>query len=311
MAYNILTRNFLRRKNVMSQKLVRGHISAIITIIIWGTTFVSTKILLEDFQPIEILFFRFILGLLALYVVCPHLLVIKNKKEEITFLFAGLSGVCLYYLLENIALTYTLASNVGVIISIAPFFTAFLTHFIVKTEERFNIRFFIGFILAIVGICLISFSGNAEVQINPIGDLLAVLAAVVWAVYSVLSRKISSYGYNVVQSTRRIFIYGILFMVPALFVFDFKLQLSRLAEVQNLINILFLGFGASAMCFVTWNIAVKILGAVKTSVYIYLVPVITIVTSVIVLKEKITIWIVTGTIMTLFGLFISEYRKNK
>jgi drug/metabolite transporter (DMT)-like permease len=295
----------------MSQKLVRGHISAIITIIIWGTTFVSTKILLEDFQPIEILFFRFILGLLALYVVCPHLLVIKNKKEEITFLFAGLSGVCLYYLLENIALTYTLASNVGVIISIAPFFTAFLTHFIVKTEERFNIRFFIGFILAIVGICLISFSGNAEVQINPVGDLLAVLAAVVWAVYSVLSRKISSYGYNVVQSTRRIFIYGILFMVPALFVFDFKLQLSRLAEVQNLINILFLGFGASAMCFVTWNIAVKILGAVKTSVYIYLVPVITIVTSVIVLKEKITIWIVTGTIMTLFGLFISEYRKNK
>ena len=295
----------------MSQKLVRGHISAIITIIIWGTTFVSTKILLEDFQPIEILFFRFILGLLALYVVCPHLLVIKNKKEEITFLFAGLSGVCLYYLLENIALTYTLASNVGVIISIAPFFTAFLTHFIVKTEERFNIRFFIGFILAIVGICLISFSGNAEVQINPVGDLLAVLAAVVWAVYSVLSRKISSYGYNVVQSTRRIFIYGILFMVPALFVFDFKLQLSRLAEVQNLINILFLGFGASAMCFVTWNIAVKILGAVKTSVYIYLVRVITIVTSVIVLKEKITIWIVTGTIMTLFGLFISEYRKNK
>lgn len=112
----------------MSQKLVRGHISAIITIIIWGTTFVSTKILLEDFQPIEILFFRFILGLLALYVVCPHLLVIKNKKEEITFLFAGLSGVCLYYLLENIALTYTLASNVGVIISIAPFFTAFLTN---------------------------------------------------------------------------------------------------------------------------------------------------------------------------------------
>lgn len=85
MAYNILTKNFLRRKNVMSQKLVRGHISAIITIIIWGTTFVSTKILLEDFQPIEILFFRFILGLLALYVVCPHLLVIKNKKEEITF----------------------------------------------------------------------------------------------------------------------------------------------------------------------------------------------------------------------------------
>lgn len=295
----------------MSQKLVRGHISAIVTIIIWGTTFVSTKILLEDFQPIEILFFRFILGLLALYIAYPHFLIVKNKKEEITFLFAGLSGVCLYYLLENIALTYTLASNVGVIISIAPFFTAFLTLFFAKTEERFNIRFFIGFILAIAGIYLISFSGNTDVQINPIGDLLAVLAAVVWAIYSVLSRKISSYGYNVVQTTRRIFIYGILFMIPSLFAFDFKLQLSRFVEVQNLINILFLGFGASALCFVTWNMAVKILGAVKTSVYIYLVPVITIITSVIVLKEKITVWIVIGTIMTLFGLFISEYRKKQ
>lgn len=294
----------------MSQKPVRGHISAMITIIIWGTTFVSTKILLEDFQPIEILFFRFVLGLAILYIAYPHILVIKNKKEEITFLFAGLSGVCLYYLLENIAFTYTLASNVGVIISIAPFFTAFLTHFFVKTEERFNIRFLIGFILAIAGICLISFSGNADPQIHPMGDMLAALAAAVWTVYSVLSRKISSYGYHVVQTTRRTFIYGILFMLPALFVLDFKPQLMRFMEVQNLINIIFLGFGASALCFVTWNIAVKILGAVKTSVYIYLVPVITIVTSVIVLKEKITVWIVIGTIMTLFGLFISEYRKK-
>lgn len=295
----------------MNKELARGHLSAIITIIIWGTTFVSTKILLKNFQPIEILFFRFILGLLALYIVYPHLLIVKSKREEITFLFAGLSGVCLYYLLENIALTYTLASNVGVIISIAPFFTAFLTHFFIKTEERFSIRFFIGFLLAIFGIFLISFNGNTDVQINPIGDLLAVLAALVWAIYSVLSRKISSYGYNVVQTTRRIFIYGILFMIPALFAFDFKMELSRFMEVKNLLNILFLGFGASALCFVTWNIAVRILGAVKTSVYIYLVPVITIVTSVIVLREKLTVWIVIGTAMTLFGLFISEYRKNQ
>lgn len=117
----------------MDRKLVQAHISAIITIIIWGTTFVSTKILLEDFQPIEILFFRFVLGLLALYIAYPHLLVVKNKKEEITFLFAGLSGVCLYYLLE--ALTYTSASNVGVIILIAPFLTAFLTHFLLRQKN--------------------------------------------------------------------------------------------------------------------------------------------------------------------------------
>lgn len=54
------------------------------------------------------------------------------------------------------------------------------------------------------------------------------------------------------------------------------------------LNLIYLGLGASALCFVTWNYAVGTLGAVKTSVYIYIVPVITAVASVIVLKEEIT-----------------------
>ena len=73
-----------------------------------------------------------------------------------------------------------------------------------------------------------------------------------------------------------------------------------------LFNILFLGLGASALCFVTWNFAVKTLGAVKTSVYIYAVPVITVVTSVIILHEKITVLAAAGTVLTLAGLFLSE-----
>jgi drug/metabolite transporter (DMT)-like permease len=296
---------------LMKSKMAQGHVAALVTIIIWGTTFISTKVLLEDFFPIEILFFRFLLGLTMLYIVYPYRLIVKNKKEELTFLFAGLSGVCLYYLLENIALTYTLASNVGIIISIAPFFTAIFTHLFMKEDEKLNSNFFVGFIFAILGIFLINFSGKADLEINPLGDILAIMAAVVWAIYSVLSKKISQYGYNTVQSTRRVFTYGILFMIPALFVFDFRFQPERFMNMQNLLNILFLGIGASAICFVTWNIAVKILGAVKTSVYIYLVPVITIITSVIILKEKVTIWVTIGTAMTLLGLLLSEYRGKK
>ena len=289
----------------MDKKTTTGHITALVTIMIWGTTFISTKILLADFTPIEILFFRFLLGLLVLIVIYPKRLKIKDKKQEIIFAAAGLCGICLYYLLENIALTYTMASNVGVIISVAPFFTAVLSHVFLKTEEKLKVQFFVGFLIAMIGICLISFNGK-DLELNRIGDILAVAAAFVWAVYSLLTRKISNYGWNTIGITRKIFTYGILFMLPFLYVFDFKLDLQKVIKPKYALNLIYLGLGASALCFVTWNYAVGVLGTVKTSVYIYIVPVITVVTSVIVLKEEIT-WIAAiGIGLTLIGLFLSE-----
>lgn len=289
----------------MGDKHIKGHIAAFITIIIWGTTFISTKILLVDFKPIEILFFRFLLGLIALIIVCPKRLKSTTAKQEITFAAAGLCGICLYYLLENIALSYTLASNVGIIISIAPFFTAILSHIFMKTEERLRINFFLGFIVAMAGILIISFNGK-ELEIKPIGDILAIAAALVWAIYSLLTRKISSYGYNTIQTTKRIFAYGIVFMIPTLFFFEFNLDLARMTNIKYLFNLIFLGLGASALCFVTWNYAVKLLGSVKTSVYIYMVPVITIVASAIVLREQITLAMGVGTALALVGLILSQ-----
>lgn len=294
----------------MENNTAKGHLAALLTVIIWGTTFISTKVLLADFQPIEILFFRFLMGLLALVIIYPRRLKKTGFRREIVFIAAGLCGVCLYYLLENIALTYTMASNVGVIISVAPFFTAILSHLFLKREEKLRANFFIGFFAAMFGIGLISFNG-ASLQLNPIGDLLALLAAFLWACYSILTRKISDYGYNTILTTRRIFFYGLLFMIPALFLFDFKLDLSRFVNPVYLLNILFLGLGASALCFVTWNFAVKVLGAVKTSIYIYLVPVITVAASVLIIHEPFT-WITgIGTVLTLAGLFISERKRSK
>lgn len=284
-----------------------GHIAALITIFIWGTTFISTKLLLNSFLPIELLFFRFLIGLIVLMIAYPKRLKGTTKKQELTFAAAGLCGITLYYLLENIALTYTMASNVGVIISIAPFFTVILSYIISKRTERLSLSFFIGFVLAMFGICLISF-GNSKLEINPVGDLLAVIAALVWAVYSILTKKISSFGYHTIQTTRRIFIYGVIFMTPALFFWDFHWDFVRLTDRSILLNLLFLGLGASALCFVTWNFAVKHLGAVRTSIYIYMVPVITVTASALVLKERITISAMLGTALTLAGLLLSEIK---
>lgn len=290
----------------MERSKLTGHLAALLTIVIWGTTFISTKVLLADFRPVEILFFRFVLGLVALAAVYPHRLRHTTAKQEGTFALAGLCGVCMYYLLENIALTYTMASNVGVIISVAPFFTALLSRVLWK-EDRLTVRFFLGFALAIAGIYLVSMNG-VERAISPKGDILALLAALMWACYSVLTKKISGFGYPTILTTRRVFAYGILFMVPALFWMGFRPDPGRLADPVAVCNLLYLGLGASALCFVTWNYAVRLLGAVKTSVYIYMVPVITVGTSMLILQEKITPIAGAGIALTLAGLGLSQGR---
>lgn len=292
----------------MKNEILSGHVAAFITILIWGTTFISTKVLLQVFTPIEILFIRFVIGYLALWLIFPHRLSLVERKQEWYFMIAGLCGVTLYYLFENIALTYTLASNVGVIISIAPFFTVIFTCLFLH-DRRPDRRFFFGFLLAMLGIFMISFHSGTSLQINPFGDFLAVIAAVVWAAYSTISKRVAEFGYNTIQATRRTFFYGLLFMLPALFFMEFHINQAQFSNPVMILNLLFLGFGASALCFVTWNFAVKVLGSVKTSVYIYMVPVITAVTSALILGEQMTGTIICGIVLTLTGLFLSENRK--
>lgn len=288
-------------------KDARGRLMALLTILIWGTTFISSKVLLKDFQPVELLFLRFALGFLALLAAQPKRLRYVSPTRELTYAAAGLCGVCLYYLLENIALTYTLASNVGVMISVAPFFTAILAQLFARRRERLHPCFFLGFAVAMAGIALISLNGS-KLQLNPLGDLLAVLAALVWACYSLLSRRIAEFGDSILLSTRRIFLYGLLFMIPALFLFRARFDLARLAKLENLLNLLYLGLGASALCFVTWNTAVRELGPVRTSVYIYMTPVITVISSALLLREPLTPLTILGTLLTLAGLLLSEFK---
>lgn len=150
----------------MKNETALGHVLTLMTIIIWGTTFVSTKVLLEAFTPIEILFFRFTLGYLSLWAIYPRKGTYGTLRQELLFAAAGLCGVTLYFLLENIALTYTFASNVGVIISIAPFFTAFLANWLLDGEPLRK-RFFVGFAAALTGIILIGLNGNFVLKLNP------------------------------------------------------------------------------------------------------------------------------------------------
>ncbi len=290
-------------------KKTLGNLFALFTVLVWGTTFVVTKNLLGQFKPIEILLYRFLIAFVTLFVVYPKVFSVKNWKHELMFALAGLSGIAIYQFLENTALTYTSATNASIITSMAPFFTALLSFFVLK-EEGLTKRFIAGFIISILGVILVTFNGIFVLELNPFGDLLLIIAVFMWATYSIVTRVISKYGYNMVQVTRRITLYGVLFILPIYLFSNPIFEITKIFDWENGLSIAFLGFIASALCFSTWNIAVKHIGAVRTTVYIYAIPVVTIIFSAIFLEEKITWMGILGAIVTILGLIIST-RKNK
>lgn len=284
---------------------LQGHVLAFFTVFIWGTTFVATKLLLTIFSPVEIMFTRFVLGFFVLLIIGKGTFRCEKLRYELYFMLAGLSGVTLYYLMENIALTYASASIVGVLVSIAPLFTVFFASFFLK-EHGITKPFLIGFLLALAGILMVSLSGLRDMQLHPMGILLSVLAAIAWSVYSVTVRKISAFGHRTVQVTARIFFWGVLFLVPVTIWDGFKTGLGAWLEPKAFAALMYLSVVACAVCFVTWNRAVSILGATKTSVYVYAVPVINIVCSMLVLRETLTPIMICGSVLTIAGLVVSQ-----
>lgn len=292
---------------------IRGHALAFMTVAVWGITFVCTKVLLTAANPIEILFLRFALGALALCVIHHRITPFLGWRTEALFAAAGATGVALYFLMENVALTMTSASNVGVIVAIAPLFIALIATFVTR-EERVSPRFFAGFAIAIVGIGLISYEGAEAGDVGLAGCLLAVAAAFAWAIYSTIGKRLGKLGLSTVATTKRTFLWGLLFMLPLLPAMGFghgaggteSAHLAWLADPTMVLNLLFLGLVASATCYVTWNKAAGILGVVSTSAYIYLSPVITVTCSVAVLGEPLTWQIALGAALTIAGLLLSE-----
>ena len=291
---------------------IKAYFATFFSIFIWGITFISTKILLNDFTPIEILFTRFLLGFILLMIIYPKNNKIYPKKDEFLFALIGLSGVTLYYLFENIALNYSLASHGGILVAIGPLFTGIFASIFLKEKLKFN--FFIGFIFSIIGIAVITFNGKFILKLNPIGDMFALLAAVMWGVYSVLVKAVGDLGYDSVCITKKTFIYGLIFMIPILFFMKFDVNINDYIKPVNIINILFLSFVACTLCFITWAYSTRILGAVKNNTYIYLIPIVTAATSKIVLNENITPLAILGILLILSGVIISEkdiFNKKK
>ena len=292
--------------SLIKTKYLLGHFLAFLSVFFWSSLYVSTKILLEEFTPLELLVLQFVFGYLFLFIIKPKRLILEDKKDELYFVLCGLTGITIYNLFLNLAIDYSLASNVSVIIATAPLFTGIFS-FLLRIDKPY-INFFIGFIISIIGIIILSFNGKIELQLNPLGDIMAIISSMGWGLYSVLITKITEKNYDVILSTRKVIFYGIIFMIPSFFFLDFSPNFQSLTKPVILFNMIFVAVFASGICFIIWNKATYLIGAIKTNIYVYLTPVITIIVSIIVLKEKITLISLSGMFLTLLGVIISEMR---
>lgn len=278
------------------------HIIAILVVGIWGLTFISTKVLIEHgLSPQEIFLLRFLIAYLGIWFISPHKLFADNWKDELWLLLGGVTGGSFYFLTENTALEITLATNVAFIVCTAPLLTTILSLLIYK-KEKATAGLIAGSLLALIGVALVVYNGHFVLKISPLGDFLTLLAALSWAFYSLIMKKMFG-RYRTTFITRKIFFYGVLTVLPAFLIHPWQFSLSGLLQPAVWMNLLFLGVLASLICFVVWNIVLKQLGTVRASNYIYLNPLFTLVGSAILLNEHLTVMSLMGAMLILGGVY--------
>ena len=231
----------------------------------------------------------------------------KSLKDELLMVLLGISGGSLYFLLENTALLYTQASNVAIIIAATPLLTMLAVNLLNRGKEA-NRQLYLYSLLSLLGVALVVFNGNFVLKLNPLGDFLTLGAALTWVIYSIILAKVEGH-YPLLMITRKIFFYGIITLLPY-FLYE-PLEITSAILMRPIVwsNLLFLGLVASLICYATWNISIKQLGTVTATNYLYINPIVAMITAHIVLGEKITPLAIVGAIFILVGVYLAERKK--
>lgn len=283
-----------------------GHLAALITISMWGYSFVSSRVLLDNgLGPVHIYILRFVLAYVLVLFISHKRLFASNWRDEFLFLLCGLLAGSLYFIAENTALEYTLTTNVSLLTSMSPLITALLVSLVYK-NEKLGAGTWVGSALAIGGVACVVFNSSTSLEVRPLGDFLSLAAAFSWAVYSLILRRLDA-NYDVWFISRKTFFYGLLTSLPfMLFETDSASIIDVIGRPAVYGNLLFLGVGASTIAYVLWAQSVKSLGAITANNYMYLQSVITLIVSALVLGERITVMGVTGIVLIVGGLWVGD-----
>ena len=285
------------------------HFLAAVVVLIWGCTFINSKLLLNHgMEAHEIYALRFLFAYVCILFISPRKLWSESWQDELRMFVLGITGGTLYFITENEAVKIGYVNNVSFIVCTAPMVTTLLALIFIK-EVKATRNLVVGTILATLGVGFVIFNGHFVLNLNPLGDMLALCACLCWAIYSILLKNVSE-KYSAVFITRKVFFYGLVTVLPVFIFSPWHFSLNSFMRPVVWGNLLFLGFVASFMCFVLWSWVSKQLGALVASNYIYLNPISTVVFSAIFLGETMTPMAFIGSSMILFGVYLSNKPKR-
>ena len=285
------------------------HIVAFLTVAVWGTTFVWTKLLIiNGLSPAQIFTLRFIIAYVLLTGFSlwrgRHKWLSDNWRDELTMMALGLTGGSMYFLTENESLRFTTATNTSLIVCSCPLFAMLIIALFYKSE-RFSRLQALGSLLALIGMAAVVLNGHFVLHLSPLGDTLAFSACICWALYTLLMKPVMG-RYPAMFITRKVFFYGILTILPYyIFVPDMP-SLDVLMRPEVALNLLFLGSVASMLCYLTWSWCMKRLGAVICTNWVYVNPITTIIAAWLILDERITVYFLIGSILIIAGMYLSS-----
>ncbi|KXA40718.1 DMT family transporter [Prevotella corporis] len=285
------------------------HLVALFVVIVWGVTFVNTRVLVDaGLNPQDVFLLRFTIAYICIWFISPRKVFCGNWKDEVMMLMLGVLGGSLYFITENYAVKLTYVNDVSFIANTSPLLTVIIALMFSK-KVKFSWMLAIGSIMALIGLGFVIFKDHFELNIKSLGDLLALAAAISWAFYSLLIKKAAD-RYSSVFITRKVFIYGVLTTLPMYLVEPWTFPLKDFLNPNVWGNLIFLGLIASFVCFALWSWVVTKLGALKTANYIYLSPIATVVASYFILGEEMVLMSYIGSALILGGVFIANQAKN-
>ena len=286
------------------------HVAAFGMILVWGVSFLNTRVLLDaGLTPTEIFVARFTIAYLSLLTICRFKERFTGWRDELLFMVCGVAGGSAYFIAENTALELTLISDVAVLVSIAPLTTALIGAMFYR-EERITLLTCVGMIIAFIGSAMLALKDGFVWGDSVVGDLLAMLAALVWAFYPMALKKLNP-RYTTLFITRKLFFYGVLSALPLLALEDHQLDLNAVRRPEVWGNLLYLGLICSMAAYFIWGITVKRIGAVRASNYFYLSPIISMIAAAIWFGERTNAVAYIGCVLILAGVVMAEKFKRK